>query len=228
MGSWDTSSVTTLYRTFRFAGEMNSDLSGWNVAKVTTLQNTFTGASWMNSDLGSWDTAAVTTLHSTFNSATSMNSALSGWVVTKVKTMERTFSDAVAFQGTGVGTWATDSLTNLHETFQGATSFEPHNTYTLKDWNVVKVTTLHGAFKGAEAFTGAGLDSWTTSSLTDLSYTFQNAVKMTTDVSKWDVSKVLESLFVKVFDGGTSLDPCEQRHIAGTFGREQKRRGEIE
>ena len=35
LGSWDTTSVTTLHATFKGAGEMNSDLSKWNVAKGT-------------------------------------------------------------------------------------------------------------------------------------------------------------------------------------------------
>ena len=225
MSKWITTSATTLFGTFDAAQGMNSDLRGWTVGKVTSMINTFRWASsFTGMGLDAWDTASVNTLRGTFYTAREMNSDLSGWKVTNIKTMEQTFSNAVAFKGTGVGSWATNSLTTLRETFQGATSFE----VDLKFWNVVKVTTLHGAFKGAEDFTGAGLDSWITSSLTDLSYTFQNAVKMTTDVSKWSVSKVLDSLFDKVFDGGTSLDPCEQRHIAGTCGREQKRWRDIQ
>ena len=75
LGSWDTTSVTTLYQIFYFASEMNSDLSKWNVAKVTSLSYTFGSASkFTGAGLGSWDIAKVTTMNDIFASATSITS----------------------------------------------------------------------------------------------------------------------------------------------------------
>ena len=84
LGSWDTTSVTTLLSTFDSAAEMNSDLSKWNVAKVKTLEFMFSSASkFVGTGLSEWDTTSVTNLNSTFYKAVSMNVNLGGWSVAK-------------------------------------------------------------------------------------------------------------------------------------------------
>jgi len=75
MSKWTTTSATSLYGTFYFAGEMNSDLSGWNLAKVTTLEGTFNGASkFTGTGLPTWNIAKVTDMYNTFTSATAITS----------------------------------------------------------------------------------------------------------------------------------------------------------
>ena len=67
ISKWITTSVTTLYRTFYGAGEMNSDLGKWSVAKVATLACTFWRASkFAGTGLDSWDTTSTTSLFFTF------------------------------------------------------------------------------------------------------------------------------------------------------------------
>ena len=124
MSKWTTTSATSLYGTFYFAGEMNSDLSGWNLAKVTTLEGTFNIASkFAGMGLGSWDTAAVTTLKFTFQGAGEMNSDLSGWNVAKVEgTLLNTFQGASKFAGTGLPTWNIAKVTDMSNTFTSVTS----------------------------------------------------------------------------------------------------------
>ena len=75
ISKWITTSVTSLYRTFKSAGEMNADLSKWSVAKVTSLEQTFNGASkFAGVGLHLWDISKVTKMTSTFTSATSLTS----------------------------------------------------------------------------------------------------------------------------------------------------------
>ena len=111
----------------------------------------------------------------------------------------------------------------------------------LSKWTVAKVTTLRSMFYGAAKFTGTGLASWDTTSITTLFYTFNAASEMNSDVSKWNVAKVISlqatfksaSKFAGVgldvwdvanvtkmadtFTATTSLTTCNKRKIADAW-----------
>ena len=73
ISKWNTTSATSLYRTFHKASEMNADLSGWNVGKVVTLGYTFKGAlKFTGTGVDTWDVAEVTIMTDTFTSTTSL------------------------------------------------------------------------------------------------------------------------------------------------------------
>ena len=63
VGSWDTSKVMTMYRTFGGAKAFNSELV-WDTSKVTAMEETFHHAEAFNQPLV-WDTSQVTTLEDT-------------------------------------------------------------------------------------------------------------------------------------------------------------------
>ena len=177
LDKWNTSSVTTLFNTFRNAGEMNSDLSKWSVAKVTSLLHTFRAASkFVGTGLGSWDTSSVTTLHYTFNGAGEMNSDLSKWSVAKVTTLHGTFHSASNFAGTGLDSWNTASVTTLSNTFFLASEMNSD----LSIWNVAKVVSLLSTFKSASKFAGVGLDAWDVANVTQMAGTFTATTSLTT------------------------------------------------
>ena len=58
VGSWDTSKVMTMYRTFGGAKAFNSELV-WDTSKVTTMDHTFWNAEAFNQPLD-WDTSKAT------------------------------------------------------------------------------------------------------------------------------------------------------------------------
>ena len=106
ISKWITTSATNLYNMFRSAGEMNADLSGWTVAKVTNLHSTFRGASkFAGTGLESWNTESVNDLYKTFNEAKAMNVDLSKWSVAKVTNLKQTFQGASKFRGVGLASW---------------------------------------------------------------------------------------------------------------------------
>ena len=75
LSSWITTSVTSLFYTFRNAVEMNTDLSKWSVGKATSMQNTFNGASkFAGVGLDAWDVSKVNDMTATFNGATALTS----------------------------------------------------------------------------------------------------------------------------------------------------------
>ena len=222
LSKWITSSATSLSATFLGAESMNADLSGWSVTRVISLQQTFAGASkFVGTGLGSWITAAVTTLYRTFDNAGEMNSDLSKWQVGKVVRMYGTFAGASKFNGKGLDSWDTSSVTTLYETFYLAGEMNAD----LSKWQVGKVVTLRSTFEGASKFAGAGLNFWNTSSVTDLEGTFRLARKMNVDLSGWTVSKVKDSGLRNTFLGasnfvGTGLgswDITSVTTLKGTF-----------
>jgi hypothetical protein len=187
ISKWTTISATTLYNTFKNAGEMNSDLSKWSVSDVTTLANTFRGASkFAGAGLTTWKTTAVTSLENTFRSATLMNADLNGWSVVKVTTMKETFYNAEKFTGGGLNLWTTTALTDLDSTFDNAK--EMNN--DLGGWNVAKVTSMYHTFRTNSKFTGQGLHLWKTQLVNNLRGTFDRASMMNADLSGWDVVRI--------------------------------------
>ena len=187
MESWDTSSVINMDTTFREASVMNVDVSGWNVAKVTDLYATFHEAvRFTGVGLDLWNNSVVKRMETAFGGASSMNADLSGFDVSNVKSLSATFQGATRFTGSGLEGWVTTSVTDLRNTFHGASMID----VDLSGWNVAKVETLHATFYQATLFRGAGLDRWNTSSITTLHSTFRDASSMDADLGNWSVAKV--------------------------------------
>ena len=57
---WNTSRVTSMYKTFYFARTFDGDVSSWDTSNVTTMRDMFRNASSFSGDLSSWDTSRVT------------------------------------------------------------------------------------------------------------------------------------------------------------------------
>ena len=188
LSAWKVAKVTSLAHTFNGASKfVGTGLDSWITASVTTLDHTFSGAStFVGTGLSKWITTSVTTLQNTFNNAQEMNSDLSSWKVGKVTTMESTFTGTSKFVGTGLASWDTSSVTTLHTTFTDAKEMNSD----LSAWKVGKVETLAYTFKGASTFVGTGLDSWITTAVAILDFTFTDAKAMNSDLSSWKVGKV--------------------------------------
>ena len=84
IGSWDTSSVTTMADMFNGASTFNKDVSKWNTGKVTRMYTMFRGATSFNQDISKWSTASVSNMEYMFSGATSFNRDLSSWNVGNV------------------------------------------------------------------------------------------------------------------------------------------------
>lgn len=200
LDSWDTSSLTTLHRTFTGASSMNADLGNWSISKVITLTGTFDKATlFTGSGIDLWITSSVIKMRDTFKEAGVMDAHLGGWDVAKVATLYHTFYGARAFRGRGLDSWRTSAVTGMSATFAYAGEMNAE----LSKWSVDNVTTLERTFRSASKFTGKGLSSWITTSVTDLSSTFLNAGKMDADLSGWSVAKV--TTMYNAFNGASKF-----------------------
>ena len=67
---------------------------------------------------------------------------------------------------------------------------------TMTNWDTRLITTMKGLFKSNSYFNG-NLSAWNTSSVTDMSEMFQNAIALVNpDIENWDTSKVKSMRFM--------------------------------
>jgi surface protein len=193
MGSWDTSTVTSLARTFEEAYSFNQNINGWDISSVTTLFATFRNAGAFNSPLGSWDTSNVTTLEDTFrgvfqNTPTFFNQDIGSWNTSKVTTLSLTFNGNYSFNQ-NINDWDVSNVTNMFGTFARAGSFDQ----PLDKWNVSKVTSFNSMFGSSilpHVPFNRDISMWDTSSATDMNTMFFGAPFFNQDLSSWNVANV--------------------------------------
>ena len=116
IGTWDTSSVTTMVYMFYDADAFNQDIGTWDTSSVTNMYQMFVRARAFNQDIGTWDTSSVTTMYGMFQEAFAFNQHLSRWDVSSVTDMRDMFYDANAFNTMPVG-WDTSKVTDSYEYF---------------------------------------------------------------------------------------------------------------
>ena len=65
--------------TFYNAKAFNQNLGSWNTSSVTSMQSMFFGATNFNGDVGAWDISKVTTMATMFYAADAFNQPVSSW-----------------------------------------------------------------------------------------------------------------------------------------------------
>lgn len=122
---WNTSRVTSMYKTFYFARTFDGDVSSWDTSNVTTMRDMFRNASSFSGDLSSWDTSRVIDIGSMFGGAASFNSDISSWNVSRVENLHGMFHDNPLFNR-DLTSWDVSRVTDMAEIFIHATSFDQH------------------------------------------------------------------------------------------------------
>ena len=208
--SWNTSSVTSLERTWKGASAMNAYLGGLIVTKVTNMDSTFEGAeSFEGADLNTWSISAATTVSHAFDGATSLTPCRRRKIANAWSSISTVFADTSTYDTD----WATEKCPPLTDaTFKQASWDWVQDVATgtfkwsdLGDWDVSDVKDFSYAFSNnrneagdsssggnpkISSFVGTAMSKWSTKSVTSLHRTFYNADKMDADLGKWDVSKV--------------------------------------
>ena len=191
--------ITVSNRITRFNLNDSSDAPGilkvrqWGTANWTSMETAFAGASMVN--------------EAGFGSTTPLPPDLSG-----VRNMSRMFDGAAfyadVFALTGVPDWDVSSVTDMSNTFRGASAFDQH----IGGWNVSSVTDMSGMFNGASNFNNTNIDltanrpidDWNVSSVTNMSNMFNGASLFDQDISGWTVSSVTD--MSGMFNGASNFD----------------------
>jgi hypothetical protein len=216
VSNWDTSSVTTLERTFMHAYAFTGDgVWKWNTGKVTNLRETFKSATSFTGDgIKNWNTERVTSLASCFHSTTVFTGdGLINWNTARVTSNNDMFYNAASFTGNGLLNWNVEKFTSLSYTFFGATSFTGDG---LRRWNTARVTRLDHTFYGTVSFKGDGVANWDVSKVTFLQQAFQGATSFTGyGVIPWNIESV--STFTNTFMGTDSMLSCTKRFLTKSW-----------
>ena len=113
------------------------------------------------------------------------------------------FNNASRFVGTGVNLWNVTNVTDMKHMFNGAEAFN----INLGDWqtngNVGNVRNMSNMFNNTQAFTGAGIESWNVTGVSDMSYMFANSKFNNIQLSDWERGGINSSTVsnVKTMEG---------------------------
>jgi len=181
ISSWDTSSVTDMYRMFGGATAFNQDIGSWDTSSVTDMSYMFSNATSFNQDIGSWDTSSVVNMTTMFSDATSFNQDINSWNISSLTRMRYMFSDATSFNQ-DIGSWDTSSVTDMEGVFWDAIAFNQD----IGNWDTSSVTNMALMFFGATSF-NQDIGNWDTSSVTTMSRMFSEATSFNQNLTEWDV-----------------------------------------
>ena len=92
MNSWNTSTITTLERTFEDALNFNQSVNDWDTSKVTSLLKTFREARVFNQPLNNWNTSSVTNMGGTFDRGYAFNQPLNNWDMNNIKDVRERYN----------------------------------------------------------------------------------------------------------------------------------------
>lgn len=106
INSWNTSTITNFYITFRGCTNFNDNINNWNI----TGANTYTG---LNATEG---------LHGMFRDCTSFNQPLNNWVMNDIKTINAIFRGCIAFNQ-DISMWNVKEVRDFQAVFKGATIY---------------------------------------------------------------------------------------------------------
>lgn len=133
---WDVSNVTNMNEAFSVTTMADvANINGWNTSNVTTMYRTFYNSPYFNRPIGSWDVSNVSNLDYTFTGAAAFNQDISGWNTGSVTSMDGTFNQAISFNQP-IGSWNVQNVTKMNDMFHGASAFNQD----LTGWNVSSVT----------------------------------------------------------------------------------------
>ena len=199
MGSWDVSSVTSMYGVFDGASSFNEDISAWDISSVSNLSYIFRNASTFNQPIGAWNTSSVTNMTGVFNNASAFDQDISSWNTASVTNMLSMFKGATIFNQ-DISKWDTRSVTNFNYIFNDASAFNQN----ISGWNTSSVTFMTWAFNNAINF-DQDLGNWDISNVTNMAGMFLGVTLSTVNYDSiligWGVQSVQTGV---TFHGGSS------------------------
>ena len=207
IGSWDTSTVTSMANTFNYAKAFNQPINSWDTSSVVNMSGTFFFTTNFNQPLDNWDVSNVTTMTIMFSKSTSFNQDLSAWDVSSLYSARQMFTEATSFNSPT--NWTTfGNVQDVYRMFQDTAYNQPLNNLNiasatnlelmfadspfnqpLNSWNVSSITNISGMFYNNTSF-NQPLDLWDVSNITDMGATFRNASSFNQPLNQWNTASL--------------------------------------
>jgi len=167
-------------------GGVGAGIDLWNTGNATSLSLMFKGSGF-NQYIGSWNLLKVTTFQEMFRDSTAFNQDLSAWVFhpTSNVNMNAMFRGSVyqngGLNGVGLGIDAWDT-TNVNN-MRAMFRDCPFNSY-INSWITSSVTDMVEMFYGTTAF-DQDISSWDVSSVSSFNDMFRSSQAFNTSLSGW-------------------------------------------
>jgi surface protein len=204
ISSWDVSNVTNMSEMFYgpSAGMVfNKPLNNWNTSNVTNMQRLFAFCKQFNQDLDNWDTSNVTNMQSLFYQCNEFNYDISNWDTSSVTNMQNIFSYCSKFNQ-NISVWDVSNVTNMNAMFSEANVFNQD----LSSWDTSSATNMSSMFYGTDVFNNggaSGIGNWNTANATTMDRMFSNSI-FNQPIGNWDTSNVTD--FTRMFYDNSSFD----------------------
>jgi surface protein len=170
------------------------EVQQWGTVPWSSMEAMFYGCT--NLQIHSADlpnTSNVSSMYRAFRGCAQLNGPdnIGLWNTTQVTNMQETFMGATAFNQS-IGSWNTGSVTTMASMFAFASAFNQPIGY----WNVSSVENMSGMFNGAAAF-NSEIGSWNTAQVNNMSAMFNNAGAFNQNIGSWNTSSVssMNSMF---------------------------------
>lgn len=197
--SLDTSSVTSMKKTFHAATKLSSltGISDWDTSNVTSMVNTFRGMNSLHTLAGleNWDVRKVTDMNNIFNEENTGNnvdiSALSNWQTSSLQNLSTAFANIQFTNLHGLENWDVSHVTNMSSIFMNDDQLTDIS--ALANWDTSNVTDMNRAFNVNRSLTNLhGLEKWDTSKVTNFEAMFANesALVDASGIANWNTSNV--------------------------------------
>ena len=243
LNSWNTAAVTDMNNMFSGASAFNQPLDSWNTAAVTDMSSMFKDAIAFNKLIGTWNTSSVRNMSSMFFGASAFNPVYIkkqlrlvdrgelfifndpspnsqicvindyefpqlpigiGYSITGPNVPANTRVVSYSFRKSNYGSLYNSifiilsnpvNFINAYETIY----YSPSGITGLpiNSWDTSSVTNMSSMFYGAIEF-NQPLNSWNTSNVTNTSSMFRNAIKFNQSINSWNTSLVvnMNSMFL--------------------------------
>ncbi|CAL6393591.1 unnamed protein product [Bathycoccus prasinos] len=164
-------------------------IGDWDVGKVSNFTRAFTNRAEFNADLSRWNTSSAKSFDGMFENAVAFNGDVSKWKSKSATTKDEMFRNAVAFKNLNWHAFVDECLAEAPDTGE-CTAWSSGNNYgTMPNWDTSSVTDMSSTFEGYAQFDG-DVSRWDTSSVATMTSMFKGASSFNQDIGGWNTEKV--------------------------------------
>lgn len=207
-----------------YSSGFNLDIGSWNMSNVTTFYDMFAYGSFNNGGsytIKNWNTSSATNMTTMFVGNTAFNQPLDNWNVRKVTSFISMFNSATNFNGSlsGWAPGADTAGTNCTSMFQDATNFIGDG---LNSWTTSNITNMNSMFNRVSKF-NQPLNNWNVAKVTDFSYMFQNTSSFNSSLSGWSLgtSTTASIPCVSMFQSSAFNQPINDWNVSRVTNMQQ-------
>ena len=208
ISNFNTSNVTDMGFMFSNCNVLeNLNVSNFNTDKVESMKAMFNNCNMLESlNLSSFNTINVTDMSFIFSDCKVLESLdVSSFNTSNVENMKAMFNNCYALKSLNLSSFNTINVTDMSFLFNNCASLE--SIIGIAGFNTGKVENMESTFYGLKADIHLNLNSWDTSNVTSLRWTFGHSEGIKElHVSNWNVEKVTDMYGAFYLSTLTELD----------------------